>query len=251
MPGSGGIGGQRRDWEEVAEFNPEWGVLTTSEFKHEGWDMEPFLASGVALIEEALKAGGELGLPRAHGAALDFGCGVGRLAPPLAARFDSYTGVDISAGMLARARELHPRLSNARFVLNQADDLRAFETDSFDGVFSFLVLQHMTSRKMIRSYLSEMARVLTPGGLIAIQLITHVPVVYRMRLRRRLYRIARALGMGVERAHRWGLQSMVLTAMPVPEVIEVLTEGGAEIRGHSTVLAAHRVRSTTFYATKR
>jgi SAM-dependent methyltransferase len=244
------IRGQRRDWEEIASFNPEWGVLTLDEFKHDAWDMEPFLESGSAQVAEALAAGAELGLPRSHRAALDFGCGVGRLAPALASEFESYIGIDISEGMLERARSLHAGLDNASFVLNEAGDLEGFESGSFDGIFSFLVLQHMTSREMIRGYLAEMARVLAPGGLLAIQLITHIPLVFRLRVRRRLYRVARKLGVGVDRAHRWGLQSMVLTATPVGDVVDTFAAQGVEVRRHDTVRAAQGVRSTTYYATK-
>ena len=40
---------------------------------------------------------------------LDFGCGVGRVAIPLARRFEHVVGLDVSPGMLTRAAEAAQR----------------------------------------------------------------------------------------------------------------------------------------------
>jgi SAM-dependent methyltransferase len=241
---------QRRDWEEVADFNPEWGVLTDSTAKQEGWDLDPFLASGEFQIAETMKVADRLGLPSGRGAALDFGCGVGRLATSLSTRFERYTGVDISEGMLQRARELNAANRNCEFALNDREDLGAFDDASYDAIFSFLVLQHMSDPEMIHRYLVEFARVLRPGGLIAVQLVTHVPLIYRLRVRRRLYRLARAVGVSVDKAHLSGLQSMAITAVGVDDVLGLFERTGCSVREHATDTAQQGVLSTTFYVTK-
>jgi ubiquinone/menaquinone biosynthesis C-methylase UbiE len=241
---------QRRDWEEVAGFNPEWGVLTDGSAKRAGWDIDPFMASGEVQIAGTMEIADALGLPRERGSVLDFGCGVGRLARPLSERFGSYTGVDISDGMLRRARELNGEEEGRRFVLNEREDLGQFRDDGFDAVVSFLVLQHLAEPELILGYLREFARVLKPGGLIAVQLVTHVPPIYRLRVRRRLYRVARALGVSVDRAHRWGLQSMAITAVPARDVRSLFEGAGCEVRREVAETAQQGVGSATFYATK-
>jgi ubiquinone/menaquinone biosynthesis C-methylase UbiE len=241
---------QRRDWDDVAGFNPEWGVLTARDAKFVGWDMDAFFQSGTSQIDQAMAAGGELGLPEAQGKVLDFGCGVGRLAPALSNRFERYVGVDISEGMIHRAKELHGGRDNCEFVVNEEAGLSRFEDREFDAIVSYLVLQHMPSRELIRDYLSEMARILAPAGLIAIQSLSHIPLINRLKVRRRLYVLARAVGVGADRAHRWGLQAMQLTAIPVEEVAESLTLHGCEVVRDETTPASQGILTTTYYATK-
>jgi ubiquinone/menaquinone biosynthesis C-methylase UbiE len=240
---------QRRDWEELADYNPEWAVLTSPDSKTSGWDMDAFFESGREQIDSVLARAAELGRPQGHDSVLDFGCGVGRLAPALADAFGRYVGVDISEGMIERARELNSQLANAEFIRNEQEGLSRFQDEEFDAVVSFLVLQHLPDRSTIRSYLSEMARVLAPGGLIAVQLISHIPLVYRARLRGRLYRLARAMGVSVERAHGWGLQAMRLTAIPEDDVVSLFNELGCETLDRETVRALS-VLSTSYLVTK-
>ncbi len=240
----------QRDWEELAEFNPEWAVLTTAESKRDGWDLDEFFRTGAAKIDSLWQVGGQHGVPAQRRAALDFGCGVGRLSRPLASRFERCVGVDISTGMIERAEKLHESIPNLSFQLNEQDDLRRFEDAEFDAVVSFLVLQHIPSGATVRSFISEFTRILAPGGLISFQLLSHIPIVYRLRIRRRLYRIVRALGVSVERAHRMGLQSMLVRSLPEEEVISLLQSGGCRVLHTDTDPAGNGVLSTTYYATK-
>lgn len=242
----------QRDWEELAEFNPEWAVLTEPGAKFDGWEMDEFFATGAAAIGSLLKEGEEIGLPEAHRRALDFGCGVGRLSRALASRFERYVGIDISAGMVERARELNADVPNAEYVVSADEDLRRFEDQSFDAVVSLLVLQHVPGRELIHTYLREFGRVLAPGGLIVVQVPSHVPLAYRLRVRRRLYRLARAVGVSVERAHRWGLQSMWFQALPESDVTAQFEASGCQVRRAETerIEALGGVHSTTYFVTR-
>jgi ubiquinone/menaquinone biosynthesis C-methylase UbiE len=242
----------QRDWEELAEFNPEWAVLTEPGAKFDGWEMEEFFATGAAAIASLLKEGEEIALPESHRRVLDFGCGVGRLSRALAGRFERYVGIDISAGMVERARELNADLPNAEYVVSADEDLRRFEDQSFDAVVSLLVLQHVPGRELIRTYLREFGRVLAPGGLIVVQVPSHVPLAYRLRVRRRLYRLARAVGVSVERAHRWGLQSMWFQALPESDVTAQFEASGCQVRRAETeqIEALGGVHSTTYFVTR-
>lgn len=140
-----------------------------------GWPNKPdqtadeFLASGEAEIEGRLRAAGERWqLPRWRRRALDFGCGAGRLTQALAGHFEHAVGVDVAPGMLEAARELNRRGDRCEFVLNDEPDLRRFPDDSFDMVYSVLVLQHLPN-DLQRRYAAEFARVLVPGGLLVFQ----------------------------------------------------------------------------------
>jgi SAM-dependent methyltransferase len=247
---------QRRDWEELAEFNPEWAVLSEPEVRFSGWDMDEFFRHGSEQIERTMTAASDLGLPKRRGSVLDFGCGVGRLSRELSGRFERYVGVDISAGMVERAQELNRDFANCTYLVNDRPDLSRFEDGEFDTVVTFIVLQHIPDRDLIRGYLAEFARVLAPGGLIAFQLPSEIPLIYRVVWRKHLYRAARAVGVSVERAHRLGLHNMTMQALPVDEVRRTLEEAGAEIVRVDSEQAMHGdtpIRgsiSTDYFATR-
>ncbi len=70
---------------------------------------------------------------------LDVGCGFADYATYLAAHFRnvSYTGVDLSAAMVASARALHPGLSiRARNILDE--DVGSFDVVTANGIFYLL-----------------------------------------------------------------------------------------------------------------
>src|SRR5512138_180558 len=100
----------KRNWNAWATQDPMYAILTDPEKIRGQWKEEEFFASGERQIEERLKWLRELGVQLHFGQALDFGCGIGRLSNALAKHFDEVHGVDISAGMIERARQLcrHP-----------------------------------------------------------------------------------------------------------------------------------------------
>jgi ubiquinone/menaquinone biosynthesis C-methylase UbiE len=91
-----------------------------------------------------------LGYPSGREAALDFGCGVGRLTRALAKDFRRCYGVDISESMIAKARELNQSLPGCEFVLNTQGDLALFPDNHFDMIYTCRVLQHLPSRATIK-----------------------------------------------------------------------------------------------------
>lgn len=218
--------------------------------------MDEFFRLGTVQVEKMMEVATDLGLPRRRGSVLDFGCGVGRLSRELSRRFERYLGVDISVGMIERARSLNTS-ENCEFVVNDAPDLSRFPDAEFDAVVSFIVLQHIPDRSLIRAYIAEFARMLAPGGLLAFQLPSKMPFVYRLLWRKRMYRLARAVGVSVERAHRLGLDNMSMQALPVEDVQVTLEEAGCEVVRAVSEQAMHGdtpVRgsvSTDYYATKR
>ncbi|MDB9314481.1 class I SAM-dependent methyltransferase [Spirulina sp. CS-785/01] len=93
---------------------------------------------------------------------LDLGCGTARLFDRLLGQFPDVSGVglDLSPGMLAKARTRHQNRPNLQFVEGNAEDL-PFPENTFDGVFSTISFLHYPHPQQV---LEEIGRVLTPQG---------------------------------------------------------------------------------------
>jgi SAM-dependent methyltransferase len=156
-----------RDWTKLGLDDPLWAVCVDPARRGGRWDVAEFMASGRAEIAAALDRLDQLGTCADRSAALDFGCGVGRLTAALSDHFDSVTGVDISPSMLDMARNLLASRPGCTVLHNASPDLKIFPDASFDLVYSSLVLQHMP-RALAREYLAEFVRVTRPGGAVVI-----------------------------------------------------------------------------------
>jgi len=103
------------------------------------------------------------GIARGH-SVLDIACGTGILTREVAAIVGENvppTGLDLSAGMLALAQELAPRIE---WRQGNAQDL-PYPDNSFDRVVCQFGLMFFTDRS---AALAEMRRVLKPGGRLAL-----------------------------------------------------------------------------------
>jgi ubiquinone/menaquinone biosynthesis C-methylase UbiE len=246
---------QERDWNELAELDPYWAILTSPGTRFGGWDSDEFFATGTGEIEVVMRRAAELGHPQGRERALDFGCGLGRVTRPLAGHFDECVGVDISEGMVRQARELNADVPGASFVVNAADDLRRFDDESFDLVYSVIVLQHMPDRGAIESYIAEFCRVLRPGGLAIFQLPSHIPKVFRLQWRRRLYLALRGVGVGAAFLYRrLRLLPIAMSSIPEGDLVTLVTACGArvldvETSGASGLLNAG-LKNSTYYVTR-
>jgi len=93
----------------------------------------------------------------APGRALDAACGTGAVTQQLLARGHEVIGVDVSGGMLARARKAVPQ---ARFLVGDINDLPLPDCD-VDHVVCSLALAHL---EQLGPFFAEAARVMRPGG---------------------------------------------------------------------------------------
>ena len=99
------------------------------------------------------------------GRVLDLGCGDGRLAAELGA--EELTLADVSGVALERAGR---RLPDARSVLVQPDAPLPLEDSEFDLVLCAETIEHVRDVQLL---ISEVRRVLRPGGALALTTPAH------------------------------------------------------------------------------
>jgi SAM-dependent methyltransferase len=183
------------------------------------------MSSGAAEVAALMARLDELGICPRREAALDFGCGAGRLTGALRGHFDAVTGVDVSEPMLARAQDLLAGQPGCRLVHNERADLAVFPDDSFDLVYSGLVLQHMP-RGLAEAYLSEFIRVVRPGGAVVVL----VPEAHRKTPRGIVYACAPAGLLGLIQRTMFGYPApMRMTMLPARRVQELAGPLGARV----------------------
>jgi SAM-dependent methyltransferase len=183
----------QREWEDLANLDPLFAILTDKSKQFGRWSREEFFASGQQEID-ALMESCQLG-PGNNGRVLDFGCGVGRLSLALRSYFDEVYGVDISEKMISLAKENTP---SCTFLLNQGDSLSLFRSNFFDFVYSNIVLQHQPAREIAKSYIAEFVRVIKPGGTIVFQMPYRLTLRRWIQPKRRFYSVLKSLGLSAE-----------------------------------------------------
>jgi SAM-dependent methyltransferase len=163
-----GIDQLRSDWDELARQDAFHAILSDPARVDGGWDQDEFYAHGRAAVARLYEILDENDVKLGDSRALDFGCGAGRLSFALAERFAAVTGVDVSEGMLARARSVGIP-SNCELVLQTDSALPGIDRGAYDLVISLLVLQHMRPR-VARAYLRTLPDLLAPGGVLFVQI---------------------------------------------------------------------------------
>jgi SAM-dependent methyltransferase len=95
---------------------------------------------------------------------IDYGCGYGRITGQVQQQgFASIEGVDTSARLIARARQSHPTLS---FRVLPNPPALPYPDASVDAVLLFAVLTCIPTDIGQRNLVTELSRVLRPGGLL-------------------------------------------------------------------------------------
>lgn len=246
---------QAQDWNELARLDPHWAILTSPGKRFGRWDSDEFFATGTAEAEAFVRRAAELGLPRERGSALDFGCGLGRMTRALAQHFGEVVGVDISEEMVGGAERANAGVDGVSFVVNRADDLGRFPDASFDLVYSVIVLQHVPDRAAIESYVREFCRVLRPGGLAVFTLPSHIPAIFRLQWRRRLYEALRRAGVSAEFLYRrLHLMPIAMSYVPERDMTSLVESAGGRMvtvdtQGAEGLLNAG-LRNSTYFVTR-
>jgi SAM-dependent methyltransferase len=71
--------------------------------------------------------------------------------------------------MIESANKYNRHGDRCRYYLNQCNDLKLFDENAFDFIYSNITLQHMAPRYS-QQYIQEFLRILSPGGLLVFQL---------------------------------------------------------------------------------
>jgi SAM-dependent methyltransferase len=153
----------RADWNERAGEDANYYVA----FGRREQEEDEFFATGAPVIKAL-----EWELPRFPGrdAALEIGCGPGRLMRPLSRDFAEIHGVDVSDAMIRLARERLRHTPNAFPHHCSGSDLKLFPDGKFDFVYSYAVFQHIPSSEVVFQYLREARRVMKTGGILRCQI---------------------------------------------------------------------------------
>lgn len=154
----------KHNWEFFATNNPYWAILT-------GEHAEEFFQTGINEVDSVMSYIESLNLSKklSMETALDFGCGVGRLTQPLSGYFREVHGVDIASEYISLAEKNNKYPNKCKYHLNIRDDLAIFKNNTFDLIYSNIVLQHMKP-EYSKKYITEFLRVLAPSGLLIFQL---------------------------------------------------------------------------------
>ena len=115
---------------------------------------EHYIDKRTGLIKELLPLGGLV---------LDVGCGTGQLGSAIASEGFDVFGVDLSASMVARARErgLAGTFAGVTTAL-------PFAADSFDLALTVATLHHLETPERVATTVQEMARVVKHGGFVVL-----------------------------------------------------------------------------------
>lgn len=238
-------------WEQMGELDPLWAILSDPSKKFGKWDVDEFFRTGVEEISGLMQRCGALGLPQHKERALDFGCGVGRLTQPLADHFARVTGLDISEAMIRRARELNRHGAQCEFIVHGTSTL-PFDDESFDLIYTRIVLQHIPSA-LISAYVREFVRSLRPGGLIVMQIPSHIPLLNRLQPKTLAYDVMRRFGIPDRVLFQsLGLHPIRMNFVPEQQVVSgVLAAGGKIVAVENDDSAgSSRTQSRVYVVTK-
>ncbi len=117
------------------------------------------------------------------------------------------------------------------------------------------MLQHVPDRRAIESYIREFCRILRPGGLAAFSLPSHIPAIYRLQWRRRLYLGLRRLGVSAGFLYRrLRLMPIAMSYIPERDMALVVESQGARIVTVDTQGAAGLMnaglKDSSYYVTR-
>jgi len=169
---------QDLDWEQRAKINPLFAIMSEDVFRESGAIPTPaelgrFYSKGkmiwnryfgtewITLTEERKATDLKV---------LEFGCGMGRVLSAPAENGVAVCGVDISPTQVELAQKFFPG-QNAEFRVLR-DNCIPWESETFDYVYTFAVLQHIKQTSILRNAIQEMCRVLKKDGMLKIQIPT-------------------------------------------------------------------------------
>lgn len=167
-------------WERFAREDAEFCIRTENADYTRPGAMDEFFRSGDADFEQIMREVAPW-LGERRNAALEIGCGVGRLTLPSARRFERVVAVDIAPTMLRKLGENAARAGLAN-VEGFTPDEPYWEREPVDLAYSRWVLQHIPEFDVIEEYIRRVAHALHPRGVAHLQFDTRPATLpYRVR----------------------------------------------------------------------
>jgi ubiquinone/menaquinone biosynthesis C-methylase UbiE len=236
----------------MAELDPLWAIISVPEKQYKNWNVDEFFKTGEIEIERLSIEMDRLSYPKKFFKALDFGCGVGRLTRALSKKFEESIGVDISKKMLSLARDMNKEFTNCKFELNEESNLKIFDNDYFDLIYSVIVLQHISNPEITKSYISEFVRVLSKGGLLVFQVPSYIPPNMRIQTGAMEFSNLRKKGEDSKFLYeKRKLNPIRMNFLPEIEVIQAIEKmGGKILEIKHDNLAGKETESRTYFVTK-
>jgi SAM-dependent methyltransferase len=154
----------KRDWNSRAQQDARWHIASGED------DELTFSLSAMrdtCMILEDLHPH-----LRAHMRVLELGCGIGRLLRCFSLAFAEVWGIDVSGEMLRQAEGYLAGHPNVSLFEGDGRSLGPIPDGSVDLVYSYVVLQHVPDKAIVRNYIAETFRVLRPGGLAKLHVKT-------------------------------------------------------------------------------
>ena len=148
-------------WADIAVQGPQAGItldpnITPEDFKTYG---DRLALRQIAMIDRHPH------IPFGESTIVDVGCGMGRTMRPYSSIFKNVIGTDISAEILAQAKQYCADRTNIEFIVGNGREIPLAD-NSVEFVYSGGVLQHIPSLDVILNYFKEGVRILEPGGIL-------------------------------------------------------------------------------------
>jgi len=221
-----------RQWERWGRQNPYFAVTSKDSYRRELFEghRAEFFQTGEILISDVLnQLERTMGREVERRCALDFGCGVGRLVIPLAARFERVVGVDVSPSMLREAGKNCDRLAIHNVEFHLSDDSLRLLTQRYDFVNSYAVFQHIPPRRGYK-ILDRLLGLVAPTGGTMI----HLSLRRRSsKLKKIVYftkhRVPLAVVIfNVLQGKRWNEPLMQMNEYDLPELLKIFARHGMQ-----------------------
>ena len=158
-------------WEEKAQENPLYAVMTMPEMEGAGADefseehLQLFFEKGRKLADRLVMP--SLASSPETGLVVEYGCGAGRILNALVERSISCAGIDISQTMLYHCKELVPGVESLHCL--DVQGRVSLPNECARLVYSYAVLQHIDKLSSCETAIFEMSRLLAPTGRLVLQ----------------------------------------------------------------------------------
>ncbi len=153
------------EWRRLGKDDPLFAVAA-HDGKRGAWAADDFYNLGASDWEDFSTRWREHSGDLA-GTVVEIGSGAGRITKHLTQTFDWVVGLDVSPDMIALAKDAAP---GAEFHVVDGTDIPLTDGTA-DAVFTCHVLQHLENLDVVTDYLTEMHRVLRPGGTVMVHFL--------------------------------------------------------------------------------